>query len=134
MQKSTSEQSNRFKLNVMSSLEREEEVTTKKKTAGRSSLHSIPPVNLKDIFNCKPEESKKVEAVVEQSENLCDVLCNSYKFVVNYGVFEANFEWMPFEVRKLSRHYRVNEFKIHSEKLCKRFVESNGAKVSETLD
>lgn len=99
MKKSTSEQSNRFKLEVMLPLEVCEKNLPKKH--GRTSLSSIPPINPSIIYNQKREVQEKTENEIE-SESLGDKLCNSYKFVVNYGVFEPNFEWLPEEVTKLS--------------------------------
>lgn len=75
-----------------------EENHQKKRGTGRPSLTSIPPVDLSLILTQKKKVSDKNEIVVNESESLCDVLCNSYKFVVNYGVFEQNFEWLPMEV------------------------------------
>lgn len=83
-------------------LECEGKAVTKSRVAGRSSLNSIPTINLADIFNLKSEQKMKEEIAVEKSDNLCEALCNSYKFVVNYGVFEANYEWMPLEVSEMS--------------------------------
>lgn len=80
----------------------------KARAVGRSSLSSIPPINLSNIFNYKPEQ--KIVEVTQKSETLCDALCNSYKFVVNYGVFEPNFEWMPCEVKKKEDSSRFTKF------------------------
>lgn len=71
------------------------------KKYGRTSLSSIPPINPSIIYNQRREVQEKSENEIE-SESLGDKLCNSYKFVVNYGVFEPNFEWLPEEVAKLS--------------------------------
>lgn len=90
------EQSNRFKLGVMTPLETQEK-SEKIIKAGRSSFSSIPPVDLSKVLSQRAQQ-KNVEPIVPQIENLCDSLCNSYKFVVNYGVFEPNFEWLPLEV------------------------------------
>jgi hypothetical protein len=70
----------------------------KVKKAGRSSLGAIPPADLSMIFKPKPAVLKEPEAPKKEIESLGDILCNSYKFVVNYGVFEPNFEWLPCEV------------------------------------
>lgn len=79
---------------------------SKNSKAGRSKLNSIPAMSIANIFNIKAEDKKKREELaVKQSEKLCDELCNSYKFVVNYGVFEANFEWLPLEVNR-KRNFR----------------------------
>lgn len=86
----------------MKPLESEENLQ-RRRAIGRSSLSSIPPADLKTIFAPKkPVEQKIAENPPKESEVLCDALCNSYKFVVNYGVFEPNFEWMPCEVFELT--------------------------------
>lgn len=99
MKKSISEHSNRFKLEVMLPLESIESPPSGR-GAGRSSFSAIPPPNPAIIFAPKCETvDKQQEKAPSESENLCNMLCNSYKFVVNYGVFEPNFEWLPCEVR-----------------------------------
>lgn len=99
MSKPASEQCNRFMLKVMKPLEKEESPQEVRKS-GRSSFSSIPPPDLSVIFKKKTKQKtiEVVEEVKPQSENLIHELCNSYKFVVNYGVFEPNFEWLPLEV------------------------------------
>jgi hypothetical protein len=103
MSKSISEEqySNRFKLDKMEDL-RVTDKSEHSKGSGRTSLISIPPPRIHALnpFN-KSDEVKKEksgENVLNKSDNLCDLLCNSYKFVVNYGRFEPNFEWLPHEV------------------------------------
>lgn len=100
MRKSTSEQSNKFKLESMMPLQNSgTESTKKRQTKGRSSIAAIPPPDPKIIFTKK--EGKKKEEPEVKTETLNDELCNSFKFVVNYGVFESNFEWLPCEVKIL---------------------------------
>lgn len=90
----------------MMPLETDEATNPTKSRSTRSSLSSIPPANLANIFAKKLQEVKKceVEAEVEvepgENETLRNNMCNGYKFVVNYGVFEPNFEWLPCEVTK----------------------------------
>lgn len=101
-----SELAYRFKLESMVNLERTEEDASAKKSraAGRSSLSSIPPPDPAIIFNQKAAAKVKKEPPPPEPEtppkvkSLCDILCSAPKLVVNYGVFEPNFEWMPFEV------------------------------------
>lgn len=96
MSKSISEHLNRFYLEAMEPLKKIEKAEESRKF-GRSSISSIPPVDLSMVLKQKPIEKKVVQEVKQQS-GLCDELCNAYKFVVNYGVFEPNYEWLPFEV------------------------------------
>lgn len=96
MNESASEQLNRIKLDVMLPLENRDESPPKKH--GRLSIGSIPPIDPSIIYTQKRAVQKKTENQTTESESLGDVLCNSYKFVVNYGVFEPNFEWLPEEV------------------------------------
>lgn len=105
MKKSISEQANRFKLEAMQTLERKEGEASAKKSrvAGRSSLSAIPAPDPSIIFNqkaaAKVKKTPPPESVTPPKVlSLCDILCNAPKLVVNYGVFEPNFEWMPFEV------------------------------------
>lgn len=99
MRKATSEQSKQFKLEKMKPLENIETESSKKLRAkGRSSIKAIPAPDPKIIYKKKEIKKKEPEIV---DETLSDVLCNSYKFVVNYGVFESNFEWLPCEVKTL---------------------------------
>lgn len=104
MKKSSSEQqSNRFKLAVMKPLESAptEKPQQRKTSAGRTSLNAIPTVDPATINAPKPEvkpQTKDKGEVPTEVEAVGDELCNSYKFVVNYGVFEQNFEWLPIEV------------------------------------
>jgi hypothetical protein len=97
MRKSICEHSNRFKLGEMMCLETSEK-SEKSRKSGRSSINAIPPPDPAIIFSPKPVVKAQEATVTNESENLCDSLCNSFKFVVNYGVFEPNFEWMPCEV------------------------------------
>jgi hypothetical protein len=64
--------------------------------AVRSSISAIPPPDLSVVMKYKPVVPEVPQ--LPEEENLIDTLCSSYKFVVNYGVFEANFEWLPCEV------------------------------------
>lgn len=102
MKKSISEQANRFKLEAMQTLEQKEEASKKSRGTGRTSLSKIPPPDPSIIFNQKAAiKPKKVPPEIvtpPKVESLCDILCNAPKLYVNYGVFEPNFEWMPFEV------------------------------------
>lgn len=98
MGKSISEHSNKLKLDTMKPLESDES-SPRRRVTGRSSISSIPPPNPATLYVPKcATEKKKDEKPTPASESLCDVLCNSYKFVVNYGIFEPNFEWLPCEV------------------------------------
>lgn len=66
----------------------------------RSSINSIPLPDLNQIVKLQnePKEPKEEIKKVDEISELRGELCNSYKFVVNYGVFEQNFEWLPQEV------------------------------------
>lgn len=91
-------QSNRFYCEVMKPLESAES-PQRLRVVGRSSISSIPPPDPALIYTLKRESDTKSDgSASKKSETLSDALCNSYKFVVNYGVFEANFEWLPCEV------------------------------------
>lgn len=73
---------------------------------GRSSLNSIPLPSLKDVYTTtllKAEAAIEASIKEEPKEEvvLRNELCNAYRFVVNYGVFEPNFEWLPHEVTSL---------------------------------
>ncbi|CRK86973.1 CLUMA_CG000786, isoform A [Clunio marinus] len=94
------EQSIKFKQQMMKSAESDENSSQRVRKTGRSSISSIPPPNPVIVRSSKENSAKNkaLEEATKKSENLCDVLCNSYKFVVNYGVFESNFEWMPCEI------------------------------------
>jgi hypothetical protein len=102
MNLSISEQSNRFKLGKMSTLETADHpYAIKPKKVGRSSVGAIPPPDPSVMYNPKPVVKKEIPVVAtKESEKLCKLLCDGYKFVVNYGVFEPNFEWLPSEVRR----------------------------------
>lgn len=70
---------------------------------GRSSLNSIPLPKMEQIYTAaltRPESPKddKKDPIKTECEQLRNELCSAYKFVVNYGVFEPNFEWLPNEV------------------------------------
>lgn len=97
------EQSNKFKLGIMPPAveSADHPYAIKPKKVGRSSVGTIPTPDPSVIYNPKPVAKKKIPVEVpKESEKLCKELCSSYKFVVNYGVFEPNFEWLPSEVRK----------------------------------
>lgn len=74
---------------------------------GRSSLNSIPLPSLQDVYTTTLLKAEAaIEASIKKEEPkeevvLCNELCNAYRFVVNYGVFEPNFEWLPHEVTSL---------------------------------
>ena len=98
MRKSTSVESTRFELDFMMPLQKAETNNLEKRPKkGRSSIAAIPAPDPKLVYK-KPIE-KKIEVPEEESENLCSSLCDSFKFVVNYGIFEQNFEWLPCEVK-----------------------------------
>ena len=73
----------------------------------RSSFSSIPMPSLQDVYTTTLLKAEAaLEASIKKEEpkeevTLRDELCNAYKFVVNYGVFEPNFEWLPHEVTSL---------------------------------
>lgn len=96
----------KFKLDKMAELKRvrKQEVATEESPArGRCSFFSIPPPKLDKIYQqiATTQKKSKEEVAKEKEETLADELCNAYRFVVNYGVFEANFEWLPNEVREI---------------------------------
>lgn len=67
----------------------------------RNSIDSIPLPDLKLIVQLAKERRNSKEIVVpivDEKQQLSSELCNAYKFVVNYGIFEQNFEWLPQEV------------------------------------
>lgn len=74
---------------------------------GRSSINSIPMPTLQDVYTTTLMKAEaELEASVKKEEpiketKLNDELCNAFRFVVNYGVFEPNFEWLPHEVTSL---------------------------------
>jgi len=74
---------------------------------GRSSINSIPMPTLQDVYTTTLMKAEaELEASVKKEEpikeaSLNDELCNAFRFVVNYGVFEPNFEWLPHEVTSL---------------------------------
>lgn len=91
-----------FKLDKMEELRNSEKIVHEKKE--RCSFFSIPPPSLENIYRQitttqkknMDEEKKVKEGLTTQ---MCNAMCNGYRFVVNYGVFEANFEWLPNEVK-----------------------------------
>lgn len=97
----------KFKLDKMSELKRvkkDEIVAEQTPPRGRCSFFSIPPPKLNNIYKqiTTIQKKSKEEILIEKKkESLADELCNAYRFVVNYGVFEANFEWLPNEVSKI---------------------------------
>lgn len=62
----------------------------------------------------KPEIKPQTILVPAEVEAYSDELCNSYKFVVNYGVFEQNFEWLPIEVNSAYKKLCGKKFKDFS--------------------
>lgn len=99
-----SEQSSRFKLEAKMPLENEG-TKKKKRVVARPSITSIPSVDLAMLLAQRKKSPEKSEIVVTQSESLCDVLCNSHKFAMNY--FEQNFEWLPMEVISTGERSKV---------------------------
>lgn len=76
---------------------------SKKNSSPRSSISSIPLPDLKQIAKFAKERRGSKENLepiqpIDEREMLRGELCSAYKFVVNYGVFEQNFEWLPEEV------------------------------------
>lgn len=72
-----------------------------KSSSPRSSINSIPLPDLQQIAKfakARRGSKEKVEQIIDERELLRGELCSAYKFVVNYGVFEQNFEWLPQEV------------------------------------
>jgi hypothetical protein len=87
------------------------EVATEQAPArGRCSFFSIPPPKLDNIYKqiTTIQKKSKEEEQKEKEESLNDELCNAYRFVVNYGVFEANFEWLPNEVSTIEGEITLN--------------------------
>lgn len=110
MKKSISEQAKRIrsfakKQEVAKAPPKEE--SDKTPGRGRSSINSIPMPTLQDVYTTTLIKAEaELEASVKKEEpkkeaNLNDELCNAFRFVVNYGVFEPNFEWLPHEVTSL---------------------------------
>lgn len=110
MQNSKCEHSNQFKrkrnmkeILKVSKDESAEQVSEKNHGKGRSSINSIPPPKIENLFTTSLKigavAKSEDEKVPEESENIRNELCNAYRFVVNYGVFEPNFEWLPHEVK-----------------------------------
>lgn len=101
MSASSGEQSIRkFKLDKMAELKTKEKKV--ERVRGRSSFFSIPPPKLDNIYRQIFTEQKFTKEEVEEQkkkDDLATELCNAYRFIVNYGVFESNFEWLPNEVR-----------------------------------
>lgn len=79
---------------------------------GRSSINSIPPPKIEAMYVAalsRPDDTsvdnnnnKKDDEGNGECEKLRNELCSAYRFVVNYGVFEPNFEWLPHEVTSFS--------------------------------
>lgn len=91
-----------FKLDKMEELKNSEKIDQKKKE--RCSFFSIPPPSLQNIYRQITTTQRKtmdLEKKVKEgiTTQMCNAMCNSYRFVVNYGVFESNFEWLPNEVK-----------------------------------
>lgn len=102
MSRSLSEQVRKFKLDKMAELKRKEKKDDEERVRGnRCSFFSIPPPKLDNIYKQIATVQKK-DKEEELKDNLANELCNAYRFVVNYGVFESNFEWLPNEVRFFS--------------------------------
>jgi hypothetical protein len=111
MKKSISEQAKRIrsfekKKEVIKASPKEE--SDKTPGRGRSSINSIPMPTLQDVYTttllkaeAELEAINKKEEEPKKEANLSDELCNAFRFVVNYGVFEPNFEWLPHEVTSL---------------------------------
>lgn len=93
-----------MKSTIKPSEESDIEITSKdtnKDPSKRSSIGSIPLPDLKLIAKLLEERRNSKESVmpiVDEKMELNGEMCNAYKFVVNYGVFEQNFEWLPQEV------------------------------------
>lgn len=108
MKKAMSEHSKRLKQQKIAKKNCENEAPPpveqekpRRRAIGRTSIAAIPPPDPTVPFVRKTEEKKEDEKiVVNENEKLCSELCSSYKFVVNNGVFEQNFEWLPCEVRE----------------------------------
>lgn len=100
MSVSSGEQSVRkFKLDKMAALKPKEQSV--ERVRGRSSFFSIPPPKLDNIYRqiiTVQKFNKEEEEEQKKRDDLASQLCNAFRFVVNYGVFEANFEWLPNEV------------------------------------
>lgn len=109
MKKSISEHSNR----VRATKKKEEVAKVQPKEEnekihgrGRSSINAIPLPTIEAIYTAaivKAEsapviDNKKKNESKSECEILRNELCSAYKFVVNYGVFEPNYEWLPHEV------------------------------------
>jgi hypothetical protein len=94
----------KFKLDKMAELKRKNvKEQSQERVRGRSSFFSIPPPKLDNIYRqitTVQKFSKEELDEQKKKEDLATQLCNAYRFVVNYGVFEANFEWMPNEVKR----------------------------------
>lgn len=80
---------------------------------GRSSLSAIPPPKIEQIYNNAAQQKSNNEMesyakVEDENEKIRNELCNAYKFLVNYGHFEPNFEWLPMEVSKSPNLFSYN--------------------------
>lgn len=104
-----------FKLDKMEVLRSSDNNNHEKKE--RCSFFSIPPPSLENIYKqitttqkkTMEEEKKVKEGLTTQ---MCNSMCNSYRFVVNYGVFEANFEWLPNEVKFMKAKKKASKARL----------------------
>lgn len=98
MKNSSSEHSKKINRDAMKDSENESRL----RSTGRSSIATIP-LPEKIIIPIPKREFTSIEPIRDKSEEerLREEMCNSYRFLVNYGVFESNFEWLPFEVRTI---------------------------------
>lgn len=91
--------------NSIEKIESEKPLQEKSKNPSpRSSIDSIPLPDLKLIAKYAAQRrgsKEKVEKIIDERQELRDELCSAYKFVVNYGIFEQNFEWLPQEVSRV---------------------------------
>ena len=100
MVRSTKEQpKNKLLLKALRAQDHEQAERRRPASALKPSIAAIPPPDPTVIFQSKVEKKVEVIEPVKETEKLCAELCNSYKFVVNNGVYEPNFEWLPCEVR-----------------------------------
>ena len=100
-----------FKLDKMEELKKSEKMEQKKKE--RCSFFSIPPPSLQNIYRQITTTQKKnmdLEKKVKEgiTTEICNSMCNAYRFVVNYGVFESNFEWLPNEVKFMKAFFKLS--------------------------
>lgn len=107
-----------FKLDKMVELRSSDNNDHEKKE--RCSFFSIPPPSLENIYKqITTTQKKTIEEEKKVKEGLttqmCNSMCNGYRFVVNYGVFEANFEWLPNEVKFMKERKARLELSISFE-------------------